>query len=81
MLQVALEDREAEEPQGVFTSRFVSGIAERRADRDGDGHVVHAELLDYLRTESAAYCSANRAMRGRPDPMLEGPRDLWCRTW
>ena len=76
-LQVALEDREAEEPQGVFTSRFVSGIAERRADRDGDGHVVHAELLDYLRTESAAYCKRQPGdCEAGLTPMLEGPRDL-----
>ena len=76
-LQVALEDRESPEPQGVFTSRFVSGIAERRADRDGDGHVVHAELLDYVRKESAAYCER---YPGDCDagltPILEGPRDL-----
>ena len=38
-LQLALEDREAEAPQGVFTRRFVRGIAERLADRDGDGRV------------------------------------------
>ena len=76
-LQVALEDREAEEPQGVFTSRFVSGIAERRADRNGDGHVVHAELLDYLRTESAAYCKRQPGdCEAGLTPMLEGPRDL-----
>ena len=76
-LQVALEDREAEEPQGVFTSRFVSGIAERRADRNGDGRVVHAELLDYLRTESAAYCKRQPGdCEAGLTPMLEGPRDL-----
>lgn len=76
-LQVALEDRDSPEPQGVFTSRFVSGIAELLADRDGDGHVVHAELLDYVRKESAAYCER---YPGDCDagltPILEGPRDL-----
>ena len=34
-LQLALEDREAAEPQGVFTNRFVRGIAERHADANG----------------------------------------------
>ena len=76
-LQLALEDREADEPQGVFTRRFVQGIAERRADRDGDGKVVHAELLDYLRAESAAYCRRHsRDCEAGLTPTLEGPRDL-----
>ena len=76
-LQLALEDREAEEPQGVFTRRFVSGIAERRADRDGDGRVANAELLDYLRTESAAYCSRHpRDCEQGLTPTFEGGREL-----
>ena len=76
-LQLALEDREAKEPQGVFTRRFVRGIAERLADRDGDGQVVHAELLDYLREESDAYCSRHpRDCEAGLTPSLEGRRDL-----
>ena len=76
-LQLALEDREAEDPQGVFTRRFVRGIAERLADRDGDGRIVHAELLDYLRSESKAYCSRHpRDCESGLTPTLEGPRDL-----
>ena len=76
-LQLALEDREAEEPQGVFTRRFVRGIAERLADRDGDGRIVHAELLDYLRSESRSYCSRHpRDCESGLTPTLEGPRDL-----
>ena len=76
-LQLALEDREAEEPEGVFTRRFVRGIAERLADRNGDGRVVHAELLDYLRSESAAYCSRHRRdCEAGLTPTLEGQRDL-----
>ena len=76
-LQLALEDREAEEPEGVFTRRFVRGIAEGLADRDGDGRVVHAELLDYVRSESAAYCSRHqRDCEAGLTPTLEGPRDL-----
>ena len=76
-LQLALEDREAEEPQGVFTRRFVRGIAERLADRDGDGRVVHAELLDYIRSQSTEYCSRHpRDCEAGLTPTLEGPRDL-----
>lgn len=76
-LQYALEDREADEPQGVFTSRFIRGIAERLADRDGDGRVVHAELLDYLRSESEAYCGRHpRDCEAGLTPSLEGRRDL-----
>ena len=76
-LQLALEDREASEPQGVFTDRFVRGIAERRADRNADGRVVYAELLDYVREESAAYCSRHRRdCEAGLTPLLEGPRDL-----
>ena len=76
-LQLALEDREAKEPQGVFTRRFVRGIAERLADRDGDGSVVHAELLDYIRSQSTEYCSRHpRDCETGLTPTLEGPRDL-----
>ena len=79
-LQLALEDREVANPQGVFTSRFVRGIAERRADRNADGRVVYAELLDYLREESAAYCSRHqRDCEAGLTPLLEGPRDLLLR--
>ena len=76
-LQLALEDREAQEPQGVFTRQFVRGIAERLADRDGDGRVVHAELLDYVRSQSGAYCARHpRDCGAGLTPMLEGRRDL-----
>ncbi len=78
--QVALEDLEAEPPQGFFTGRFVRGIAERRADRDRDGRIVHSELLDYVRSESEAYCA--RQQQRCPSgltPQLEGPRGLLAR--
>lgn len=76
-LQFALEDREAKEPQGVFTRRFIRGVAERLADRDGDGRVLHAELLDYVRSESEAYCVRHpRDCEAGLTPSLEGRRDL-----
>ena len=72
--QLALEDVDAPERQGVFTRRFVRGLAEKRADRNGDGRVVHAELLDYVRTQSDAYCEAHPDdCRWGLTPLLEGP--------
>ena len=76
-LQLALEDRETLNPQGVFTRRFVRGIAEGLADRNGDGQVVHAELLDYVREESAAYCDRHpRDCEAGLTPSLEMDREL-----
>ena len=79
-LQLALEDRESEVPQGVFTSRFVRGIAEGLADRNKDGHVVHAELLDYVRTESQEYCKRHpQDCKEGLTPSLEGKREILMR--
>jgi hypothetical protein len=58
--QLALVDTEGAEPQSVFTRHFIAGIRDKRADRSGDGVVSFAELLDYVRKESAAYCTRNR---------------------
>ena len=75
--QFALEDRDATPRQGVFTRRFVQGLAERRADRNADGRVTHSELLDYVRRESDDYCSRHRADCERGlTPLLEGPPDV-----
>lgn len=54
--QVALVDEEVQPRGGVFTRRFLAGLRDRRADRNGNGEVSYAELLDYVRQESAAYC-------------------------
>lgn len=54
--QVALVDEEAEPRGGVFTRRFLAGLRDRQADRNGNGEVSYAELLDHVRQESAAYC-------------------------
>ena len=79
-LQLALEDRESDVPQGVFTSRFVRGIAEGLADRNKDGHVVHAELLDYVRTESQEYCKRHpQDCKEGLTPSLEGKREILMR--
>ena len=78
--QVALEDVEGRRRQGFFTGRFVRGIAEKAADRNGDGRIVHSELLDYVRAESEAYCERQQKdCRGGLTPMLEGPPDVKAR--
>jgi secreted trypsin-like serine protease len=55
--QLALVDRTAAEPMGVFTRRFVDGV---RARSGGKGATKEprslAQLLDYVRSQSAAYC-------------------------
>ena len=72
--QLALEDVEAPQRQGVFTGRFVRGITERLADRNHDGRIVHSELLDYVRSESEEYCRRHRGDCEKGlTPLLEGP--------
>lgn len=70
--QQALVDQELREPQGVFTGRFVRGVAQKAADRDGDGRVTYAELLDFLHQESDAYCKRRgKACPNGLTPQLE----------
>ena len=78
--QEALEDLEAPERQGFFTGRFIRGIAERQADSNRDGRILHGELLRYVRSESEAYCARQKkhCQRGLT-PMLEGPPDVKMR--
>ncbi len=78
--QVALVERGTDPYQGVFTRRFVRGVSGGEADRNGNGIISHAELLDYLRTESAAYCQGVgardcQANGGHLTPTLEAPED------
>jgi secreted trypsin-like serine protease len=75
--QAALVDTEAVEPQGVFTRRLIEGLAGKRADRSGDGIVTFAELLDYVRKESRAYCERNpETCEGGLSPQLEARAEL-----
>ncbi len=60
--QVALVDQEARPAGGVFTRRLLEGLRERKADRNGNGQVSYAELLDYVAKESAAYCQRRGAL-------------------
>ena len=78
--QLALEDLEAQPRQGFFTGRFVRGIAEKAADRNGDGRIVHGELLDYVTEESELYCERQKTLcAGGLAPVLEGPTDVLAR--
>ena len=76
--QLALETSEGGQWQGLFTSAFVDGIAERRADRDRDGRITHAELLDYVLDKTEGYCRRKRCRDGHT-PILEGPSDVLAR--
>ena len=78
--QLALEDLESPQRQGFFTGRFVRGIAEKAADRNKDGRIVHAELLDYVTEQSEEYCERHKALcAGGLAPVLEGPPDVLAR--
>ena len=54
--QKALVDEEVRAPMSVFTRRILSGARDAMADADGDGIVTRAELYQYVRRESEAYC-------------------------
>jgi len=59
--QLALENKlDREHPHGVFTGAFVEGV-NGKGDKDGDGRVSFAELLDYVRVLSEEYCQANKS--------------------
>jgi hypothetical protein len=74
---VALVD--IEKPyRGVFTSRFIQGIKNKRADNNKDGKVTHAELLNYIRRESQAYCDRKpwQCRLGKLSPQLEAKPEM-----
>jgi hypothetical protein len=69
--QLAMEDLALGGSQGLFTNRFVQGIANGAADLNKNGNVTAAELLSFLRQESEAYCSEYRCGPGGLTPTLE----------
>jgi hypothetical protein len=69
--QLAVEDLGAGGAEGLFTNRFVEGIASMAADSDGNGHVSAAELLAYLRAEADTYCTTYECGPGGMTPALE----------
>jgi hypothetical protein len=57
--QYALEEEFEGKGGGHFTARLVRGIQDPKlADADRDGTVSHAELWDWLRGQSKAYCQS-----------------------
>jgi len=71
--QKALEESRANPVAGVFTTRFVQGIIDRKADANGDGIVTNAELYAYVQKESDVYCKSLQACQAGLTPTLEAP--------
>jgi len=72
--QVALVD--VEKPYGgVFTHNFIQGVENKLADANHDGKITNAELLEYTRVQSQAYCDRNprQCKAGALSPQLAAP--------
>jgi len=63
-------------PFGIFTHSFISGIRSKAADRNGNGVIVNAELLDYLRDVSASFCEQAPECQHGLTPTLAADRAL-----
>lgn len=75
--QPAVVDREAKPLGSVFTNRLFKGLVEGAADIDHSGTITQAELLDYLRKESAQFCKRNADLcQFGLTPTLEAPLTL-----
>lgn len=70
--QVAWDDTRLPPDQrhGVFTLSYVNGHDVSAADTNGNGIVSNAELLEYVKKQSQAYC-ATQAQCQSLDPQLE----------
>lgn len=70
--QVAWDDTRLppEERHGVFTLSYVNGHEIAAADSNGNGIVSNAELLEYVKKQSQAYCTLQTQCQGL-DPQLE----------
>jgi Caspase domain/Domain of unknown function (DUF4384) len=59
--QTALIDEDAAPAyRGVFTTAFADGIEKGLADANRNGVISNQELLDYVRSQSSAYCDRHR---------------------
>lgn len=72
--QVASDDttKPANEQHGVFTAAYVAGHAAQASDANKNGLVSNSELLAFVKTESAAYCSGHTGCTTL-DPKLDLP--------
>ncbi|WP_104667235.1 caspase family protein [Ensifer adhaerens] len=70
--QVAWDDMRhpAPERHGVFTSAFIAGQMDSVADGNGNGLTSNAELLEFVKAQSNAYCASQQTC-GNLDPQLE----------
>jgi hypothetical protein len=59
--QVAFVHRSLQPAGGVFTHHFVTGLERGLADRNKNGVISHAELLEYVREQSNTYCQQLKA--------------------
>ncbi len=70
--QVAWDDVRLpeEERHGVFTSAYIAGYKPSVADGNANGLVSNAELFEYVKAESEAYCKSQKNCDNL-DPQLE----------
>lgn len=70
--QVAWDDTRLppEERHGVFTASYIAGHDPSAADGNGNGIVSNAELLEYVKKQSQAYCALQPQCQAL-DPQLE----------
>lgn len=75
--ETAVIDTAGAAPRGLFTRLYLEGLAEAKADRNGNGVISNMELLSYLREGVQAWCAASKGRCGRgPTPCLEPSRAL-----
>jgi metacaspase-1 len=76
--ELAEEDMELgnDARHGVFTRRFIEGLRDRKADRNGDGTVSAMELHGYISETVSKYCASNTCRSNRMTPMLEASPKL-----
>ena len=66
--------------EGLFTKYFIEGVAERRADRNGNRVVSIAELLDYTRTKAENWCANAKECELGFTPNVEAPSEAMARA-
>ncbi len=68
---------------GIFTNLFIKAIRDKAADRNSDGKITHAEVLDYVRLESQSYCKKTGNCADNPGQLLTPQLDVnpkWLST-
>lgn len=75
--QIAWDDDRLppEDRHGVFTSAYVAGLTEGKADNNGNGLTSFSELYQYLKVQSAEYCKVKDNCQSL-DPQIEASPQL-----